>query len=52
MLLGHKLGLGCEYLLLLENKMLSDQEAIVKQIKVSPGEQVRTNQILLTLASI
>jgi acetyl/propionyl-CoA carboxylase alpha subunit len=36
----------------MENKMLSDQEAIVKQINVSPGEQVRTNQILLTLASI
>jgi acetyl/propionyl-CoA carboxylase alpha subunit len=36
----------------MENKMLSDQEAIVKQIEVSVGQQVRTNQILLTLASI
>jgi acetyl/propionyl-CoA carboxylase alpha subunit len=36
----------------MENKMLSDQEAIVKQIEVSVGQQVRTNQLLLTLASI
>jgi acetyl/propionyl-CoA carboxylase alpha subunit len=36
----------------MENLMLSDQEAHVKQIEVSVGQQVRTNQILLTLASI
>jgi 3-methylcrotonyl-CoA carboxylase alpha subunit len=36
----------------MENKMLSDHEAIVKQIEVSVGQQVRTNQLLLTLGSI
>jgi acetyl/propionyl-CoA carboxylase alpha subunit len=36
----------------MENKILADQKAIVKQIGVSEGQQVRTNQILLTLASI
>jgi 3-methylcrotonyl-CoA carboxylase alpha subunit len=36
----------------MENKMLADHEAQVKQIKVEVGQQVRTNQILLTLASI
>jgi 3-methylcrotonyl-CoA carboxylase alpha subunit len=36
----------------MENKMLSDHEAIVKQVEVSVGQQVRTNQLLLTLGSI
>jgi len=36
----------------MENKMLSDHEAIVRQIEVSVGQQVRTNQLLLTLGSI
>jgi acetyl/propionyl-CoA carboxylase alpha subunit len=36
----------------MENKMLADHEALVEQIMVSVGQQVRTNQILLTLASI
>lgn len=35
----------------MENKILSDHRAIVKQIEVSVGQQVNTNQILLTLAS-
>jgi geranyl-CoA carboxylase alpha subunit len=36
----------------MENKILSDFPAVVKQIGVSVGQQVHTNQILLTLASI
>jgi len=36
----------------MENKILSDFPAVVKQIGVSVGQQVKTNQILLTLASI
>lgn len=35
----------------MENKILAEQEATVEQIEVSVGQQVRTNQILLTLAS-
>jgi biotin carboxyl carrier protein len=33
----------------MENKMLSENEAIVKEIKVASGQQVQKNQILLTL---
>jgi 3-methylcrotonyl-CoA carboxylase alpha subunit len=36
----------------MENKILSDHEAVVQRITVSAGQQVQTNQILLTLASI
>jgi len=36
----------------MENKILCDFEATVRQIEVSAGQQVQTNQILLTLASI
>jgi acetyl/propionyl-CoA carboxylase alpha subunit len=36
----------------MENKILSDFEATVRQIEVSVGQQVQTNQILLTLAAI
>ena len=35
----------------MENKILSDHEAIVEQLVVSVGQQVHTHQILLTLAS-
>lgn len=34
----------------MENKIMSDHRAIVNQIEVSVGQQVQTNQILLTLA--
>ena len=36
----------------MENKILSAHEAVVQQVSVSAGQQVQTNQILLTLASI
>jgi len=36
----------------MENKILSDQEAIVEQLVVSVGQQVHTHQTLLTLASL
>ena len=36
----------------MENKILSDHEAIVEQLVVSVGQQVHTHQILLTLASL
>lgn len=36
----------------MENKILSDQEAIVEQLVVSVGQHVQTHQILLTLASL
>jgi 3-methylcrotonyl-CoA carboxylase alpha subunit len=36
----------------MENKILSDHRAVVEQIEVSVGQQVKTNQILLTLASL
>jgi 3-methylcrotonyl-CoA carboxylase alpha subunit len=36
----------------MENKILSDHEAIVEQLAVSVGQQVHTNQILLTLSSL
>ena len=36
----------------MENKILCDFPATVRQIDVSVGQQVQTNQILLTLASI
>jgi len=36
----------------MENKILSDKEAIVEQLVVSVGQQVHTHQILLTLASL
>ena len=36
----------------MENKIMSDHRAIVEQIEVSIGQQVQTNQILLTLASL
>ncbi len=36
----------------MENKIMSDHRAVVEQIVVSIGQQVQTNQILLTLASL
>lgn len=36
----------------MENSMLAEHESLVKEIQVRVGQQVRTNQILLTLASI
>jgi 3-methylcrotonyl-CoA carboxylase alpha subunit len=36
----------------MENKILSDHEAIVEQLVVSVGQQVHTHQTLLTLASL
>ncbi len=36
----------------MENKIMSDHRAVVEQIEVSIGQQVETNQILLTLASL
>jgi len=36
----------------MENKLLAENEVIVKQIKVIPGQLVQTNQILLTLAPL
>jgi len=36
----------------MENKILSDHEAIVEQLVVSVGQQVHTHQILLTLTSL
>ena len=35
----------------MENKILAAHAAVVKHIEVSAGEQVQTNQILITLAS-
>ncbi len=36
----------------MENKMLADHEAVVKHIEVTPGQQVRTNQLLLMLGAV
>jgi biotin carboxyl carrier protein len=36
----------------MENRIISDREAIVAQIEVTEGQQVRTNQLLMTLDSL